>query len=171
MGGSVTRINIGSGQRKFAGWINVDISDKYSPDVLMDGMEYLQSLPADSVEMICLHHNLEHYGCGEADGLLRECHRALRSDGSLLVFVPDMQKLARMWISGEMDTQLFMTNVYGAFHGEEGDRHRWAFTRQSLKATLRGAGFSKVFPFDYRGIEGADIARDDRWILGMEAWK
>jgi predicted SAM-dependent methyltransferase len=162
-----TRINLGSGQRPFgAGWINVDTQERWSPDVVADGVEYLWRQEPASVDMICLHHVLEHYGCGEADSLLGECRRVLRQGGSLLVFVPDMAELMLAWNSGRIDTQIFLTNIYGAYMGDEADRHRWGFTAQTLKDTLRRAGFSPR-AFDWRKIPGADIAQD-WWILGME---
>ena len=170
------RLNIGSGQRPFGndgkgGWLNVDSQEKWHPDIVADGRVWLMGQATGTVEMICLHHVLEHFGCGEADDLLRECHRVLVPGGSLLVFVPDMRKLVQMWRDGELDDQLFLTNVYGAFHGDEHDRHRWGMTDESLVRTIQGAGFERVGLFDGREIPGADIAKDDRWILGVEAWK
>jgi predicted SAM-dependent methyltransferase len=167
------RINIGSGQRRFgtpeAPWINVDSQARWNPDVHADGELYLRIDVVDaSVDMICLHHVLEHYGCGEADALLRECHRVLVPGGSLLVFVPDLAELMLAWNSGRIDTQVYMTNIYGAYMGDEADRHRWGYTKQSLKDTLRLAGFDPR-PFDWRVIPGADIAGPDFWILAQEA--
>jgi len=166
------RLNIGSGQRKFGpGWTNVDSQARWTPDVCIDGWAYLTQQKDASVEMICLHHVLEHYGCGEADTLLQECHRVLAPGGSLLVFVPDMAELMLAWNYGRIDTQIFMTNVYGAYMGDEADRHKWGFTFQTLKSTLKKAEFPSVERFDWRKIPGADIAGPDFWILGMEATK
>lgn len=166
------RINLGSGQRPFgAGWTNVDSQARWLPDVCAEGGEYLKQQADASAELICLHHVLEHYGCGESAPLVRECHRVLAPGGSLLIFVPDLNKLARMWIEGMMDTQVFLTNVYGAYMDDEADRHRWGFTPITLRRFLRENGFTRTLAFDWREIPGADIARDDRWICGMEAVK
>ncbi len=164
------KLNLGSGQRKFgAPWINVDSQRKWEPDVVDDAGHYLGMFrDGEGVEMICLHHVLEHYGCGEADSLLRECRRVLVPGGSLLVFVPDLTELVNAWWKGRIDTQIFLTNLYGAYMGDEADRHRWGMTHQTLKATLKLAGFQNVQDFDWRKIPGADIA-EDWWILGMEA--
>lgn len=163
------RLNIGSGQRKFATpWINVDAQARWEPDVVADGGEYLRTLAPGSADLIVIHHVLEHHGCGEADGLLRECHRVLRPGGSLLVFVPDLWKLARMWLEGRMETQVYMTNLYGAFMGDPADRHKFGYDWSSLRMTLRATGFERTLRFDHREIPGADIARDDRWILAIE---
>ena len=164
-------LNLGSGQRPFsAPWLNVDSQAKWEPDVCMDAHEYLKSLPDNCADMICLHHVLEHFGCGEGDGLLQESLRVLSTGGSLLVFVPDMLELAHMWIEGRISDQIYMTNIYGAYMSDEADRHKWGFSQQSLQGNLKALGFSKVLKFDWRKIPGADIGRD-RWILGLEAVK
>ena len=100
--------------------------------------------------------------------MLTECHRILAPGGSLLVFVPDMRALAKAWLRGDIDTQIYLTNVYGAFMNDEADRHRWGFVRETLTDTLLCAHFRDVKMFDWRKIAGADIAGPAFWILAME---
>lgn len=162
-------LNLGSGQRKFGtGWTNVDINPRWEPDVVAD----CSSLPMfedNSATTIVLHHTLEHYGLGEGDSMLKECHRILAPNGSVLVFVPNMPRLVEAWREGKITDQIFFTNVYGAYMGDEADRHKWAFTEQTLKDTLYRMGF-RVLSFDWRTIPGADIAKD-WWILAVEGVK
>ena len=161
------RVNLGSGQRRFGeGWTNVDINPKWEPDVVADGAS-MPMFADGSAELIVSHHNLEHYGCGDAAPMIRECHRILEPGGSLIVCVPDMRALATGWLQGRVSTQVYMTNVYGAYMDSEADRHKWGFDYESLRDFLRSCGFSRVKPFDFRAIPGADIARD-WWILGVE---
>ncbi len=163
-------LNIGSGQRPFPKpWTNIDIQDKWSPDIVADGATI--ALDDGSADIIVLHHTLEHYGCGEADLLVRNCYRMLAPGGSLLVFVPDMRALVDMWIKGKIDAQLFMTNVYGAYHGHEADRHKWGYDRALLLQFLNQCSrWSSADLFDWRKIPGADLVRAE-WILGVEAVK
>lgn len=164
--------NIGSGQRKFYTngnytWINVDINPKWQPDIVSTG-ENIPAAPL-SADYVVLHHVLEHYGCGESKALLLECARILKPGGSLIVSVPDLYELSTAWIHGRLSTQVFMTNVYGAYMDDEADRHKWGFDKfslnQYLKNTLPNA---VVTPFNYRVIPGADIAKDF-WICTLEA--
>lgn len=166
------QLNIGSGQRKFASpWVNVDKQAKWEPDVLWDAGNSGDKCPfeVNSCRTIVLHHVLEHFGCNEGNLLLGVCRSLLIPGGNLLVFVPDMKQLAHMWLEGRLSDQLYMTNLFGAYMGDDADRHRWGYTPDSLRQTLDSAGF-KTYPFDWRSIKGADIAQD-RWILGMEAIK
>lgn len=165
------RLNIGSGQRKFQPpFVNVDVNPKWEPDVVADGA-HMPMFEDGSADVIVLHHVLEHFGCGESKKLLHECHRILEPGGSLIVTVPDLPELAKRWLKMQISTQIYVTNLYGAYLGDEADRHKWGFNSMSLFQTLHdGAEWNHVMNFDWRPIEGADIARD-WWILGMEAVK
>jgi len=160
-------LNLGSGQRPFAKpWINIDAQERWNPDLVAD----CSALPyADgSCDMIVLHHVAEHYGSGEANGLFDEAFRLLRPNGSLLVFVPDMRTLAQHWLMGKLDTETYLINVYGAYMGDEHDRHKFGFVQETLEKSLWRRGWVEVRPFDWRRIPGADLAKD-WWVLAMEA--
>ncbi len=165
----MTRYNLCSGQRPFGKpFINIDVQEKWNPDIVADCSD-LSMIGSETSDMIVIHHGLEHFGCGEADAMLKECYRMLAPGGSLLVFVPNMRALAQRWLARQIDDQIYFTNLYGAYMGDDADRHRWGFSDVSLWDTL-GSSWAKIKPFDWREIPGADIARD-WWILGMEAVK
>ncbi len=164
------RYNLCSGQRPFsAPFINVDSQERWNPDVVAD-CSHMPMFEDASADMIVIHHGLEHFGCGEADAMLKECYRILAPGGSLLVFVPDMRALANRWLTRQISDQIYFTNVYGAFMGDDADRHRWGFSAFSLCDTVEMAGFRSMKGFDWREIPGADLARD-WWILSVEATK
>ncbi len=166
-------LNVGSGQRRFTctpevRWINIDKISRpgMEPDVVCDGahLPYHDS----SVDYFVLHHVLEHFGCGEAESLIDEAFRVLKPGGSLLVFVPDLRALAKRWLDGGLTTQIYVTNLYGAYMGNEEDRHKWGFDWQSLSHFLVGKrAWRHIDEFDWRTIPGADLAQDF-WIIGME---
>jgi len=168
-------LNVGSGQRPFKSqmdviqWINVDSQARWNPDIVCSG----DSLPYQDnhADYFVLHHVLEHFGCGEAASLIRESYRVLKPGGRLIACVPDMEALARGWLAGKISTQIYLTNVYGAYMGSEDDRHKWGFDRNSLVEFLAGQRvWSHIGFFDFRPIPGADIAKD-WWILGVECRK
>jgi cyclopropane fatty-acyl-phospholipid synthase-like methyltransferase len=171
-----TKLNCGSGQRKFDpafGWINLDSNPKWEPDVVAD-WNNLGMFADESMDLVVSHHSLEHAGCGEATGFIREANRILKPGGSLLVFVPDMKALAQRFILGQITEQIYMTNVYGAYMGDEQDRHKWGWSRQGLLDYLKiGAGvkWRDVHAFNWRTIAGADIAAEDWWITAIECVK
>lgn len=170
-------LNCGSGQRPFQSlpdegvqWVNIDISPRWNPDIVGD-WNNLSMFPDGIVDVVVSHHSLEHVGCGEGDGFIREAHRVLKPNGSLIVSVPNMNALAQLWLNGEITEQIYMTNVYGAYMGDEADRHKWGYSSKGLWSYLKTFPFRDVHAFNWRPIPGADIARDDRWILCLEAVK
>jgi ubiquinone/menaquinone biosynthesis C-methylase UbiE len=167
------QLNIGSGQRPFGSpWINLDKvahPGMPKPDVLCDGAE--MPFPDNSASVIVLSHVAEHLQCGEGAALIKKCYEVLHPNGSLLVFVPDLRALAARWLIGEMDTQLYLTSVYGAYMGSPEDTHKWGFDYQHLWMFLSEcASWRRVVPFDWRAIEGMSASRD-WWILALEAIK
>ncbi len=166
-------LNVGSGQRPFHStkevtWINIDSQPKWNPDVLCSGVDLPYS--GSTVDYVVLHHVLEHFGCGEGEGLVKEAYRVLKPGGSLLVFVPDLKKLAVGWLNSQISTQIYMTNLYGAYMGSEDDRHKWGFDVTSLYNFLRSCAAWKAVHAGTPNLPGADIARD-WWILEMECVK
>lgn len=172
-------LNIGSGQRPFThteevNWQNVDKVERagYPVDLLCDGADL--PVQGSTCDFVVLHHVLEHFGCGEGAALVQEAYRVLRPGGSLLVFVPNMQALAARWLGGELDTQVYFTNVYGAYmEGEEESRHRWGFDAVSISEFLwkgSGVNWTSMRPFDWRPIPGSSFARD-WWIMSAECVK
>lgn len=174
MTSTIRCINLGSGQRPFTTegehfWLNVDINEKWAPDVVADGAN-MPMFADGTIDVIVAHQVLEHAGCGEAAPTVRECYRILKPGGRLIVCVPNMDALCRGWLAGRINTQLFMTNVYGAYMDNEADRHRWAYDQSSLsKFLLASAPWSHIKPFN-ESIPGASIAVD-WWTLNMEAVK
>lgn len=165
-------INLGSGQRRFGeGWVNIDCVSRPGevPDLIADGRAL--PFPDGSADSVVLHHVLEHFGCGDGGSLLRESHRVLKAGGSLFVFVPNLRALAERWLASEISDWIYTINLYGAYHGEEGDRHRWGWSPQSIVPELaRAAPWASVKRFDWRALPGGAVARD-WWILGMECVK
>ncbi len=168
-----TGLNLGCGTRIYKStpeirWWNMDAVDHPGVDVVDDWRNLSAHWQSD-IDIIVAHHTFEHQGCGEQP--IKQCYDVLKPGGSLIVAVPNVRKLAEMWLRGELSTQIYLTNIYGPYDGTEESRHRWGFDEESLKLALIAAAPFEVKPFDWRPIPGADIARDDRWILVTEAVK
>lgn len=80
------KLNIGSGNRKLNGYINLDKSKNANPDVICD-LE-LGKLPYDdeSISEIVATHILEHVQ--NIIPLMNECYRVLKKDGCMRIIVP-----------------------------------------------------------------------------------
>ena len=166
------KLNLGSGQRPFpAPWVNVDCQERWKPDVLCD----ISSLPQNwtgRADVVVLHQVLEHFDCTGGPALLKECWRVLAPGGRLLVFVPDQVALARRWLEGGIDDYLYNVNTYGAYMGDEADRHRWGWCYRSLHTALQNSGdWKSVRRFNWEDTPPAAGLAKDWWVLAMEAVK
>jgi hypothetical protein len=175
-------LNLGCGTRIFTSndeiaWCNMDAIERPGVDLIGDWRELASMVKYNTgspetrmYDIIIAFHTFEHQGCGEQP--IKQCWDVLKPGGSLIVCVPDVRKLAGMWLRGELSTQIYLTNIYGPYDGTEESRHRWGFDEETLHTQMDTcAEWVHVMPFDYRSIPGAEIPRDDRWMLCLEAVK
>lgn len=173
--GKMKGLNLGCGTRIFHGtpeiqWYNHDGQPGKNIEYVSDIRSVGAMFPNETFDFIVAHHCFEHVGCGEQP--IKQCHYLLVAGGSLIVAVPNLRWLAGMLLRGEIDMQLYVTNIYGPYDGSEYSRHRWGFDGESLAREMRAqAPWVQVKPFNWRDIPGTDIARDDRWILVTEGVK
>src|SRR3990167_6154690 len=142
----LTGLNIGSGQRRFEDvsdiikWWNIDCVTRppdQIPDMVCDVGKEPLNFADGSVDVCVLHQVYEHFGLGEGHGIIKECHRVLRNGGSLIITIPDMQALAKRWLLGQITDYIYFVNVYGAYQGQEGDRHKFGYTYEGLRADFQ----------------------------------
>ena len=168
-------LNLGCGVKPFKStpeieWQNIDILPGTGVDLVLDWQHLEEHWSGQPIDLIVAEHSYEHVNCGMQP--IKQCYGVLKDGGSLIVSVPDLRKLAYLWLRGELSTQIYLTSIYGPFDGTDGSMHRWGFDREYLMEQLRReAPWSRVIDFDYRAIPGADIANDERWILCLEAIK
>jgi SAM-dependent methyltransferase len=143
---SIVRVNLGSGDDRRSGYVNVDLRPEVA-DVVCD----VRTLPwADGeVDEILAEDLLEHFPADQTADVLAEWHRVLRQGGLLTVKCPNMYQLARAIVAytdlGRLDTvtDLIRNVVGGHRFGPEGslDVHHWNFIPATLASTLEAAGF------------------------------
>jgi SAM-dependent methyltransferase len=132
-------------------------------------------LPFDdgSVDAIYSSHFLEHVRREDALGFLRECHRVLRTGGVLRLVVPDLRRLARLYLAGQGEARLtadrFVEATLLTSASPPGllrrclsallDRaeHLWMYDAESLVAILREAGFPEPVERRFRESRLADV--------------
>lgn len=91
-------MNIGCGTVCHQDWINLDIHPSSSHVRRWDVMEGLPCGDGE-VDVCYASHVVEHLQPAGAEGLLRQCHRVLKNRGIIRVVVPDLEGLAREYVS------------------------------------------------------------------------
>lgn len=86
----MSKLNLGSGQFKKEGYINVDWDDKAHPDVKWDVSVFPYPFKDNEFQEIISEHCLEHLE--DVFGVMRELHRILHVGGKLIIKVPHFSR-------------------------------------------------------------------------------
>ena len=94
----VNYLNIGCGSKYHPAWVNIDMRS-HSPHV--QACNLLDGIPFSSGRFDVVYHSqvLEHFPKNEATAFLLECFRVLTPGGTLRVVVPDLESIAREYLS------------------------------------------------------------------------
>lgn len=140
----LTKLNIGCGWDKRAGYLNIDLQDFHEPDLVADVRD-LGALPSGQYEEILAIDVLEHLPRSDCGVALNEWSRLLRDGGILRLQVPDIIGLARLCVVKAVieDQRVLIQNLYGT-QAYTGDWHQNGFTELLLRAELHDAGFETV---------------------------
>jgi predicted SAM-dependent methyltransferase len=142
------RLNLGSGGHNAPGWINVDISFRSRPDIILDLTRALP-LPDASVQFIFTEDFIEHIEKEQCQAFIKECRRMLKPGGVLRVRTPNLRLIAEQyltrdphslaWYREQFGSQTHADMLNAAYHKME---HRFMYDRETLGALLEQAGFS-----------------------------
>ena len=145
----------------YEGWQHVllDIDPAGKPDVVCDA-RMLTMLPRAEYDSVYCSHNLEHYYRHDAYKVLSGFLHVLREDGFAFIRVPDMEELMKIVTDSNLDIDGFLYEspagpitvrdvIYGygkeiETSGNDFYAHKNGFTRRSLAAILKEAGFAHV---------------------------
>lgn len=155
-------LHAGCGRDRLPEWFvdcqetRLDIDPACDPDVVAPMHELGNLGPFD---VVCCKHALEHLPRHEAQQTLSEFHRVLAVNGFLFLVVPDLEGVM------PTDEVLFVAPcgpitghdlIYGHHAAAENPymHHKTGFTRDTLEACLRTAGFSWL---DVRRTSGCNL--------------
>lgn len=90
-------LNVGCGRQFHPDWINVDLEPCAAE---VQAHDVRQGIPfADnSLDVVYHSHILEHLDPADGQQLIRECHRVLKPGGILRIAVPDLEKIAALYL-------------------------------------------------------------------------
>lgn len=110
----IKRINIGCGQRKYKGYVTIDIEPKNAPDICGD----FRTMNFSNLDEIRAEHILEHFSRDEGIQVLRQWHGWLRESGTLIIETPDFEEICKNF---QIDKYWMTRHTYGS---QEAD---WAY--------------------------------------------
>jgi predicted SAM-dependent methyltransferase len=90
-------LNLGCGAAFHPSWINLDYQPN-SPYVQKHDLKAALPFDANSMDVVYHSHVIEHLPRRLASFFVQECFRVLRADGIIRVVIPDLERLARLYI-------------------------------------------------------------------------
>lgn len=90
-------LNLGCGARLHPAWTNVDYVAS-APSVMTHDLRRGVPFPDDEFDVVYHSHVLEHFSKTQGRQFLRECFRVLKRGGTLRVAVPDLERIAEMYL-------------------------------------------------------------------------
>lgn len=150
------KLNIGSRERA-DGWKNFDISPGPDVDFVGDCVD-LSQFADGSIDTIYASHVLEHVSySGDLQKALKEWFRVLAPGGTLMISVPDLEMLCRLYISPTLQPEHrfhIMQIMYGG-QIDEYDFHSVGLSYELLGYYLSEVGFEQI-----RRVENFGLFRD-----------
>lgn len=144
------KINVGCGDFKVHGLVNVDKRPECSPDVCDDGIAYIGKQPDGSIDEIYAGHFIEHLKYPVLHEFMDLCKRKLKASGKLIITVPDVEKAVGMYNVAMLTPGWVDQVIYGDRSIPE--QHHWTFwneTRLRELATLYGFDLQLVNSHPY----------------------
>jgi predicted SAM-dependent methyltransferase len=141
-------LNIGSGDQKIDGYINVD---PYNPN--SDAPWFANKLPLRdcSVAMIKSYQTIEHFEHEQMPEILREWFRVLKPKGELHMNTPDIIGSCELVTKSPTQPWL-LARIFGN-QSHDGQFHKWGYTPQELSMLVGMAGFANVVSASYREVD------------------
>ena len=145
------KLNIGCGQDKLDGYVNIDIREEIEPDMVMD-IRYLEKIKDESCEEILASHVIEHFPIWAEANIVKLWKTKLKIGGQLIVRCPDLVSIAKMIITDDSDP-LLAQHLFGK-QDHPWNYHCTGFTEKTLCKLLRDRDFLIVSTkTDYPNLE------------------
>jgi predicted SAM-dependent methyltransferase len=150
------KLNLGCGDRKIHGFINIDARGECNPDIIAD-IRNTQKIYKD-VELIYACHVLEHFPMKPSTfqdttylQILKNWYDTLKSGGILRLSVPDFEVACSRYLStGNLSEIKHLINGGQKY---DFDFHYCCWDFATLKKTLHDVGFKDIRRYDWKKTE------------------
>lgn len=140
---SFPKINIGCGNNKIEGYINIDAHAENCPDLVLDIREGLP-YPDNAVQEILFFHTIEHIEEKFHRAILSDFFRVLVPHGLILISYPEFVTCANNYISNYQGMRNFWKDTIYGLQRYPGDYHISLMNSDVLAELLQEVGFIDV---------------------------
>lgn len=162
------KLNLGSGEFKFADYINIDCRAEVKPDICarIEDLRYEDNL----IDEIYASHILEHFDKETAKRMLVKFYHWLKPQGKLFVVVPNLITVCRLIAEGDAN-EILWAWLFGCHNISEGHGHRWGYTESLLRKELAQVGFTVSGYFVPKGGDAGFTYEGQLLSLSLECVK
>ena len=144
------KLHLGCYKRKIYGYINIDVREEVSPDLIDDAFT-LKKIQPNTVDVIYASHILEHAKEPEAKFAINRWYEVLKVGGIIRLAVPDLEAVFDYYRTTKNLKEL-KSFIYGS-QKHPYDFHYIGWDFSSLKLDLESAGFKNIHRYDWRETE------------------
>jgi hypothetical protein len=142
---STVKLHLGPGKKRIPNqeWINIDVRDEASPDLIGD-VSNLSAWEDGSVDEIYACHVLEHFTLLHTSTVLREWARVLKSqEGRLWLAVPNFRAIVELYALEGVHLERLLGLLYGG-QNYPANFHFTAWDFETLACQLRRCGYFNI---------------------------
>lgn len=135
------KVQLGCGEHRFDGWVNIDINPAVNPDIRLDLRAGFPA-PAESVAFIFSEHVFEHLTLDDGRRAFIECYSALEPGGVMRIAMPDLRYIVERYMAGRYEGE------GGPEANQDADYRRIDSPALLLNYALRSWGHLYLYDFD-----------------------
>ena len=140
----MTRLNIGSGEMKLPGFINIDSCEETKPDLVCDIRKSILPFESATVNKVYCIHNIEHIELCFWPHVFTEFRRVLIDDGLLVLMYPEFEVCVDYFLNNKVGIRDFWRACLYGRQAYPGDYHVTPVISQELKNHLSHVGFKDI---------------------------
>lgn len=138
------KLNLGCGEKKLPGFINIDCEESQKPDLLHDFTKEPLPYEEGSVDEIFCIHNLEHIPLHAWSKIFYEFKRLLKVGGILVLAYPEFDVCVKYYQENHQGLRVFWRACLYGRQLWPGDFHVTPIHSPELAEILRKFGFENV---------------------------
>lgn len=135
------KINLGCGNTKLEGYVNVDADPNVNPDVVMGIEEYLKRQESGSASEIVMFHTIEHIPKMYWLSIFTDINRVLKINGEFLLSFPEWEACAENFLKNHDGKREFWEATLYGRQLSPTDYHVAICQRHDIRNTLIQLGF------------------------------
>jgi len=169
--GSPIRLNLGCGNMRLDGWVNIDINPQVKPDICCDLLSVRHHFQPSSVDEILLIHSISYLRLWEARIFFKNALAMLKPGGRFVLEFPDAAKCAKHLLENEGERDEYIEAIRGFYafdlqqikNKEQYQPYSFGWSARHISDELKTIGFREVISGDPQ-THGPRLWRDSRIV-------